>query len=156
MLFTVSACFSQEEEDQLISVFSNKENSLDMVSKFSTTEQNLPLSLQNTIYIQQIGNNNTTFADVKSNTSDIDFNQSGNNNSIYLNKTALEINQFVLQDGNNNSVTDFNYNYTGAVNTNYTQSGNNLNIVSIGSNSISKDLTIKQSGNSGSVIILNK
>ena len=41
------------------------------------------------------------------------------------------------------------------INNNFTQNGNNLNILSIGSNSISKDLSIKQTGNSASVIILN-
>lgn len=157
MLFSVATCFSQEEEDQLISVFSSKENSLDVVSKFSSKPiQNVPETIQNTIYIQQIGNNNYSFADIKSPDATVNFNQSGNNNSIFLDKNASEINQFVAQDGNNNSVVDFNYNFNGTVNSTFSQSGNNHTILSIGSNTISKDLTIKQSGNSGSVIILNK
>lgn len=158
-VFIIStACFSQEEEDQLISVFSNKENSMDVLSKFSakTTSQNLPVTIQNSVYVQQIGNNNNALTKIKATVSDVDLNQNGNSNSIYLNKSASEINQFVLQEGNNNSVIDFNYKYNNTVNSTYSQAGNNLNIVNIGSNSISKDLTIKQTGNSGSVLILNK
>lgn len=150
-----TAGFSQEEE--LSSVFSSKENSLFQLSKINANKQdNIALSLQNNVYVRQIGNNNNSNINVKSINVDVNLNQLGNNNVVDLNKSGQEINQFILQNGNSNVVTDFNYKSNNIINSNYTQVGNNLNITSIGSNSISEQLIIKQKGNAGSVIILNK
>ena len=150
-----TTCFSQEE-DQFSTVFSSKENSLNLLSQFSNNQvQNSSIVIQNSVIIQQIGNENNALADIEANISDVKLNQLGDNNSIYLDKSATEINQFIAQDGNNNSVIDFNYNSNNTINSNFSQMGNNLNIVNIGSNSISKELTVNQTGNSGSVIILN-
>lgn len=150
-----TAGFSQEEE--LSSVFSSKENSLFQLSNMNSKKQdNIPISLQNNVYVQQIGNNNNSNINLKSSNVDVSLNQLGNNNSVDLNKSGQEINQFILQNGNSNVVTDFNYKSNNTINSNYSQVGNNLNITSVGSNSISEQLIIKQRGNSGSVIILNK
>lgn len=156
LVFIIStAGFSQEEE--LSSVFSSKENSLFQLSKINANKQeNTSAGLPNTIYVEQIGNNNNSNVNVNSNIVALNLNQFGNYNSIDLNKSAQEVNQFILQDGNSNTVTDFNYKSNTTINSNYSQVGNNLNIVSIGSNSISDQLIVKQKGNSGSVIILNK
>lgn len=158
LLFSLVTCFAQEEQDEFSSVFSTKQNSLLTLSKFSTLENNNAASIttQNAVFIQQIGDNNQARTTINSSNSNVNLNQNGSDNFIFLDKTANQINQFVSQQGSNNNVIDFNLSTNSSINSNFTQTGNNLNIVNIGANSISKDLTINQSGNSGSVIILNK
>ena len=158
LLFSLGTCLAQEEQDEFSSVFSTKQNSLLTLSKFSTLENNnaVNTATQNAVFIQQIGDNNQARTTINSSNSNVNLNQNGSDNFIFLDKTANQINQFVLQQGSNNNVIDFNLSTNSSINSNFTQTGNNLNIVNIGANSISKDLTINQSGNSGSVIILNK
>ena len=158
LLFSLGTCLAQEEQDEFSSVFSTKQNSLLTLSKFSTLENNnaVNTATQNAVFIQQIGDNNQARTTINSSNSNVNLNQNGSDNFIFLDKTANQINQFVLQQGYNNNVIDFNLSTNSSINSNFTQTGNNLNIVNIGANSISKDLTINQSGNSGSVIILNK
>ncbi len=158
LLFSLGTCFAQEEQDEFSSVFSTKQNSLLTLSKFSTLENNnaANVTTQNAVFIQQIGDNNQARTTINSTNSNVNLNQNGSDNFIFLDKTANQINQFVSQQGSNNNVIDFNLSTNSTINSNFTQTGNNLNIINIGANSISKDLTINQSGNSGSVIILNK
>ncbi len=158
LLFSLGTCFAQEEQDEFSAVFSTKQNSLLTLSKFSTLENNnaLNTNLQNSVLIQQIGDNNQARTTINSSNSNVNLNQNGSDNFIFLDKTANQINQFVLQQGSNNNVIDFNLSTNSSINSNFTQTGNNLNIINIGANSISKDLTINQTGNAGSVIILNK
>jgi hypothetical protein len=158
LVFSSGTCFAQEEQEEFSSVFSTKQNSLFTLSKFSTLENNNIASPanQNAIYIQQIGNNNQARTTINSSNSIINLNQNGSDNFIFLDKTANQINQFVAQKGSNNNVIDFNLATDNPINSNFTQTGNNLNIINIGANSLSKELTVRQSGNSGSVIILNK
>ena len=158
LLFSLGTCLAQEEQDEFSSVFSTKQNSLLTLSKFSTLENNnaVNTATQNAVFIQQIGDNNQARTTINSSNSNVNLNQNGSDNFIFLDKTANQINQFVSQQGSNNNVIDFNLSTNSSINSNFTQTGNNLNIVNIGANSISKDLTINQSGNSGSVIILNK
>jgi hypothetical protein len=152
--------YSQEEEVnyELSKVFSTKENSQNIL--FNLSKENLNKANQanqNTILVRQIGTQNSVNTTSNSNRSTINLNQDGTNNSILLDKTADKITQFVSQNGNYNNVVDINTNYAGNINSNYVQIGNNLNITSIGANSISEKMEIKQTSSvGGSVMILNK
>jgi pyruvate carboxylase len=153
--------FSQQEEEVncgLSKVFSTKENSQNILSKLANENLNkTKLNNQNTILIRQIGTQNTVNAQSNSSKSNIILNQNGTNNSILLDKSADKITQFISQNGNYNNVVDINTNFAGTINSNFIQIGNNLNITSIGANSISEKMEIKQSSSvGGSVIILNK
>ncbi len=153
---SLTICFAQEEEDEFSSIFSSKQNSLNTLSSFSNYQSVSPSEANNIIFIQQVGNNNQVESSVTSDVSSVTLTQNGRDNYIFIDKTASEINQFVSQQGNNNEVYDFNYSSENPINNNFSQSGNNLNLINIGANSISKEITVKQTGNSGTVIILNK
>lgn len=159
LLISVVSSYAQEEEtDDLALTFNGKQNSLNLLSSMTNSplQETVPSNSSNSVFIQQIGEGNAISSTIKSNNSDVVLNQLGNENYIYLDKNATQINQLVIQNGNNNSVVDFNLYSNSTINSNFSQLGNNLNIISIGANSISKELTINQTGNSGSVIILNK
>ncbi|MNY51122.1 hypothetical protein D3C86_1866840 [compost metagenome] len=71
-------------------------------------------------------------------------------------KKADEVNQSYIQSGNNNYISDVSLYSRGAEQMKVNQEGNNLTIFSTGSNSISRDMIINQSGNSGIIYVFNR
>jgi hypothetical protein len=110
----------------------------------------------NMIQISQVGYSNYADVNVKSNNVKMTINQDGSGNYLEVYKSAKQINQSMVQTGNNNFISDFSL-YSGTpIDVIFNQEGNNLSIFNNGSNSISKDLKISQTGNSGSVYIFNR
>lgn len=110
---------------------------------------------QNIIRIQQIGINN--YAEMTNVTQNgvFDIKQKGSDNYVDIYKNAYNTNGFVSQMGSNNFISDYSYFSEESMNTNYNQIGNNLTIMSFGSNSISKNMQVNQTGNFGTVYIIN-
>jgi hypothetical protein len=114
------------------------------------------LQNNNLIQIQQIGNYNYSSIYVRSNEADVQVNQFGDNNYSNVYRNAYELKENINQTGNNNFISDFSVYSDEPVNTTFNQNGNNLTLYSTGSNSISKNLQINQTGNSGTVYIYNR
>jgi hypothetical protein len=114
------------------------------------------LQNNNLVQIQQIGNYNYSSIYVKSNVAEVQVNQNGDNNFANVYRNAYELKENINQTGNNNFISDFSVYSDEPVNTTFNQYGNNLTIYSTGSNSISKNLQINQTGNSGTVYIYNR
>lgn len=110
----------------------------------------------NLVQIQQIGNYNYANIYVRSQISDVQVNQNGDNNFTNVYRNGYMVNQEINQTGNNNFISDFSMYSNDPVNTTYNQNGNNLTLISTGSNSISKNLQINQTGNSGAIYIYNR
>lgn len=110
----------------------------------------------NLIQIKQIGNYNYSSVYVRSYEADVQVNQNGDNNYANVYRNAYTLNENINQTGNNNFISDFSVYSDEPVNTTFNQYGNNLTIISNGSNSISKNLQINQTGNSGTVYIYNR
>ena len=109
----------------------------------------------NMIQISQIGEGNYADVNVRSRNAKMTINQYGSDNYLEVYKNAKQINQSIVQTGHNNFISDFSL-YSGSpIDMAISQEGNNLSIFNNGSNSISKDLKISQTGNSGSVYIFN-
>lgn len=110
----------------------------------------------NIIKIAQIGNYNQANLIIISNNADVTAQQTGNNNYMNVYKKADEINQSYIQSGNNNYISDVSLYSRGAEQMKVNQEGNNLTVFSTGSNSISRDMIINQSGNSGTIYVFNR
>ena len=110
----------------------------------------------NIVKIAQIGNFNQANLTIISNNANVTAQQTGNNNYMNVYKKADEINQSYIQSGNNNYISDVSLNSRGAESMKINQEGNNLTVFSTGSNSISKDMIINQSGNSGIIYVFNR
>jgi hypothetical protein len=110
----------------------------------------------NMIQISQIGEANYADVNVRSRNAKMTINQVGSDNYLEVYKNAKQINQSIVQAGHNNFISDFSLYSKSAIDMAINQEGNNLTIFNNGSNSISKDLKISQSGNSGSVYIFNR
>lgn len=139
-----------------IAIMGDKEGSLYLsttnLSGNTTAKQQ---AFDNTVQMQQIGEYNTFNAVLRSNTTAVSVFQKGNNNTILLNSQALSIEKKVLQQGDNNAIYDFASYSRYDVKNEFVQKGNDLTINSFGSNSISRDLKIIQSGNGATVLLIN-
>jgi hypothetical protein len=109
----------------------------------------------NGVYIQQIGNFNSANINIKANRTEIKLNQQGYGNSIAISKEAVSVQQRIIQKGHNNTIFDFGGYSNDAVSIDFIQKGNNQSIHSFGTNSLSKDMKITQSGNGSTVILVN-
>lgn len=155
--------YAQEKEDDSdfknysSSVFNSKQVAFSVVSSMDKKAQNnLNQKIQAGINIQQIGDLNKVTAILKSRETKVAIDQTGDRNQLFLDKNAKTITQNVVQRGDNNKISDFtlytNYN----VNMELIQKGDNQNIQNIGTNSLSKNMKITQTGNGASIILINK
>jgi minor curlin subunit len=110
----------------------------------------------NNVQIRQIGNYNYVQAALTANDIELDITQKGDKNQIYLNRQAKEINHTIWQEGNNNKINDFASFSNYANNSGVIQKGNNQSLTSYGTNSLSRDMQIRQTGNGAAIIIINK
>jgi hypothetical protein len=110
----------------------------------------------NMVQITQTGNLNITDVTVKSSSANMTINQNGSGNFLEVYKDAKQINQSIVQSGKNNFISDISNYYDKPIDMSINHSGSNLEFISSGTNSISKDLKISQSGNSGSIYIFNR
>lgn len=119
-------------------------------------QDNLNSKIQSGIQIQQIGDLNKVKAFLKSNETKVAVDQNGNRNELFLDKSAKTLTQNIIQQGDNNKISDFTLHTNYNVNMEMIQKGDNQNIQSIGTNSLSKNMKITQTGNGASVILINK
>jgi len=164
ILLLISPMFyAQEKEDNSdfkpysSSVFNSKEAALNVVSTMNKksspdTFSNQPSGVQ----IQQIGDFNVVNAGLKGKETKLSVKQGGDGNELVLDKAAKTIAQNVVQQGDNNKITDFTLHTIYDVKTEMIQNGDNQNIQNIGTNSLSKNMKITQTGNGASVILINK
>ena len=117
----------------------NRNNEIGQVQQSSNVQF---LTNNNLIHISQIGFNNYSDVSGHNESSKIVIGQYGSNNYVEVYK-------------NNNYVSDFSLYTSGSINMAINQEGNNLTLFNNGSNSISKDLKITQTGNSGAIYIFN-
>lgn len=149
--------YNPEFKSYSSSAFNSKEMALTIVSALDKKAQNnLNLKLQSGIQIQQIGDLNKVNTILKSSESKVYVEQKGNRNDVLLDKSGKSIVQSVIQKGDNNRVFDFTYRTNYDINMEIVQKGDNQNIQNIGTNSLSKNMKITQTGNGASVILINK
>ena len=113
------------------------------------------LETNNFVQLTQIGFYNNSNIDIHSENYKMEVNQNGYNNNLNVYQNAPVLNQTIAQSGNNNYVSDFSIYSGNPLNMSFNQEGNNLSIFNNGSNSISKDLKITQTGDSGTIYIFN-
>jgi len=155
--------YAQEKEDNSdfkpysSSIFNSKEKALSVVSAMDKKAQNdLNSKIQSGIQIQQIGDLNKVNATIKSNVTKLSVDQKGDYNQLFLDKSAKTLTQSIIQQGDNNKISDFTLHTNYNVNMEMIQKGDNQNIQSIGTNSLSKNMKITQTGNGASIILINK
>ncbi len=160
-LFAINAVSAQEENLILIGnsniEVSDISKSIISNNNFQNSPDNYNINPQNNYaLVSQTGNFNYSNVNIKSNYSQINIVQNGNENLVNIDKNVPQIQETIYQNGNNNYIQDYTSYSNQNSNTQFNQLGNNLTIFSNGTNSISQNLQITQTGDSGTIYIFNQ
>ncbi len=152
---TIAQNYIAEETPAESDSFQTKATALNFLSSQNTpANQNRNLAESSSVFIEQIGNNNTLIANTTSQTSDLNFSQRGDSNSIFLDiSVANDIQQDVMQQGNRNQFFNITTNPFGSHSAEVIQNGNNQDVTIYGNNSISDKIKINMQGDDRSVIV---
>lgn len=127
----------------------------DNLQAFSQIQGDLPIISSNSIYIQQIGMNNTTLTNVRADYSEINLVQNGNTNRASINVDGRTVIHNVVQNGNNNFLLEYGNTPNLNLDRNITQNGNGNGVVIFGSNSLTDKMILNLQGNSKTITIRN-
>jgi len=135
----------------------NKAGILHLVDDVKSQEAlHLKNKYPNGVIINQIGVSNYMNAKLKAENINVSIVQNGSENQLLIDKHANEITQKIVQEGKYNSITDLSPYANCNVNMEIIQKGDHQNVQNYGTNSLSKNMKVIQSGNGASVIILNR
>lgn len=110
---------------------------------------------ENSIYIQQIGTNNSASATIYSKSKDVNLVQTGYTNQAKINLAGETVNHHVIQNGNNNLFLEYGNSPNLNIDRTIIQEGNNQGIVIFGSNALTDKLILNQQGSSKTISIRN-
>ncbi|MBL7471285.1 hypothetical protein [Robertkochia sediminum] len=136
-------------------LFLQKEASLNYISNQTNNTRDLPEIDNNGVFIQQVGDYNTTKLFVKARNQDVSVTQNGDHNTAGLFLIADQVKYNLTQTGNHNFYAAFAPGLSEVVDHNVTQTGNNCDLVVHGKNSIMDKLKITMEGEAQSLIIRN-
>ncbi|WP_435579594.1 hypothetical protein [Gilvibacter sp.] len=117
-----------------------------------STEVAIAAQSSNTVFIDQIGENNNVRIDNSALQSNFAITQIGQDNIVNLQLRADLINQQVVQRGTNHLVNDFSLN-SRVHNLTIVQEGESQNFVFHGGNSITEDMKVSMQGQNQSIIV---
>ncbi|MEM7086314.1 MAG: hypothetical protein AAF489_09040 [Bacteroidota bacterium] len=124
-------------------------------TQVATPETAPSASVNNAIYIQQIGDENNVVANTRSFRSNINILQRGSNNEVGLDITSGVIEENVFQRGANNRFLDLSSKATISHSAAVFQNGTNQNLFMVGNNSISEKMIVNMRGKNQTVLIRN-
>lgn len=113
-------------------------------------------TLNTAVQISQIGEYNSALLQLSAIQSNSVIYQVGDQNEINYYTASPFATQTIQQLGDSNVITHYTPYSSFEEHKNFYQKGNNLNLFSNGTNSISKEMTVNQFGNSGTVYIFNR
>lgn len=116
---------------------------------------NLPPTTSNSIFIQQIGSNNTSSLHIQAENKEINLVQNGNTNNATIDVTAKTISHNLLQNGNNNFLLEYGNTPNLDLERNIIQNGNDQGVVIFGSNSLTDNIILNLQGSSKTITIRN-
>ncbi|MEO9894671.1 hypothetical protein [Aurantibacter sp.] len=128
---------------------------LENLQSVTQVQSNVPQAASNSVYIQQIGSNNSSLVQSKSDYSTISLVQNGNANNADIDVAAKTFSTNVLQNGNNNFLLEYGNSPSLNLERNIIQNGNEQNVVIFGSNSLTDKIQLNLQGNAKSITIRN-
>jgi hypothetical protein len=151
----IAQTYKADKTDATIASFKEKSVENNYLSASLIKPNYQDYSDGNTIFIQQIGDDNTTSSNTRSKANQMNLSQFGDDNTIYLDISADIIDERVLQKGDNNYFYDFSPYDTKFHSAEVVQKGNNQNITFFGGNSISEKLKVNMQGDGKTIIVRN-
>ncbi|MBP8793845.1 MAG: hypothetical protein KBH29_11760 [Lutibacter sp.] len=167
-IFKISIAVSMLFLSNLVTAQTFKTTDADKIAGFNTqtSQQNFLLNQtiavnenlmanSNSVYVSQIGDNNSLRSTTKSLESNIVILQNGNLNNTVLELNSVKLTETVVQNGDNNTFLDFSLYKSDVRNATINQTGDNQNLTMFGSNSLSEKMKVSMQGQDQSIIIRN-
>jgi len=158
LILSTSLSFGQDLDKENTVVNADQEKFItllqidDAVSQSATNASTIVQGV-NSVFIRQIGNDNTVVSRVTTESSDIKILQNGNKNSVEIEEVSRETEKLITQSGDNNSIVDFSFNPNQSTKLELIQEGNNLIFERFGTNELSQSLKFKMTGDSKTIIV---
>jgi len=159
LAFVLMVCgqiFGQSENNEDSSSTLVTQLGLENLQYVSQVQQiNLPPTSSNSIFIQQIGSNNTSSVHIQAQNREISLVQNGNANDAKIDLAAKTITHNLLQNGNNNFLLEYGNTPNLNLERNIIQNGNDQGVVIYGSNSLTDNIILNLQGSSKTITIRN-
>ncbi len=155
-VFCVSLAYFQLYAQQSGDGIVNKEGirqQLQGMETFSSMFQSQNTATNNSVYISQIGENNSVSTTVYASNSDIRLYQEGDRNQIQVNDVVDETYKLIRQLGNDNEIIDFSFTPNLTTKLEITQQGDGHYFERFGSNTLSNNLQFIMSGTARTIIV---
>lgn len=110
---------------------------------------------ENSIFIQQIGTNNTASATIYSKNRDVNLVQTGYANQSKIHLAGETVTHNLIQNGNNNLFLEYGNSPNLNLERNIIQDGTDQGVVIFGSNTLTDKLILNQQGSSKTITIRN-
>lgn len=147
--------FLEAQEPEIESFQSNASALSFLASQNQQAARSSQATSGNSVFINQIGDNNDAQIEVKALNSLVNIFQSGISNLTLVDVTALETTQNITQNGEENRFYNFSNNPSALQNMEVIQNGINQDITVFGENSLSENMKINMQGSDRSLIIRN-
>ena len=155
--FFLNTSNAQQNKNQVeLSVENQNDKALSLIKSTNAVDNNFDKdykTLNNNIFIQQIGTSNQILSTVQAPTTTFQLQQKGEYNLIQLEERSKGIKKIITQNGNNNKIIDISSNPGISTTLEVLQYGNDHYLEKYGSNSLSNSIKIKMSGEAQTIII---
>lgn len=148
LLFTVSICAQTYQDDKKMINSTSLDTSNEQLNFLTniTNNKGFQINQGNSVFIDQVGQGNIAQVAIISNNSEVNLLQDGFANKSFINLRADFIRENVQQIGNNNLFFDYSGHGAQLHEVNLIQDGSYNAVISVGRNSISERLQLKQTG----------
>lgn len=141
----------------------SSENTSTLVEQLGTenlqtvSQSRMPLleTSSNSVYIQQIGANNSSMVNIRATDSQFDLVQNGNANNVRINTVGQTLTHTLTQNGNNNLLMEYGNTPNLDLERNIIQNGSNQGVFIYGSNALTDKIFLNLQGNSKTITIRN-
>lgn len=151
----ISQIFGQVENTEETSLSLVESLSPEILQVVSETQVNLPSNLSNSIYIQQIGTDNSASVNLQTTSNELNLLQNGNSNLARIDISAKAAIHNIAQEGNGNFLIEYGNRPDLTLERNINQNGNDHGVVIFGSNSLTDNIFLNLQGNSKTITIRN-
>ncbi len=154
-VFTLESIYAQNIDNEEEVSIENEDRfiSISQIENLSITSLQGSHTGGNSIFIKQIGEENTVLYTGVGQSSDIRISQKGERNLIDINEAAREVEKNIIQLGSDNTVVDFSFNADISTNLEIIQEGDQHYFERFGTNELSKNLKFKMTGNARTIIV---
>ncbi|MFS4448185.1 hypothetical protein [Maribacter sp. 2307UL18-2] len=155
LLLALDQCYGQDKSSGEHTSTLVEQLGTENLQTVSQTQILLPEVESNSVYIQQIGSNNSSLVNIRATNSQFDLIQNGNANSVRIKAIGETLKHTLTQNGNNNLLLEYGNTPNLDLERNIIQNGSNQGVFIYGSNALTDKIFLNLQGSSKTITIRN-